>query len=387
MNLQEVTARYGLTKNQMVEFLKRNYEELNSDGEHVKSVNHDWIVDDAGIETIDKLLNYNNKNDNDFSALLEEKERELNELKARYQQKDEDYKNLQKEYTSLQNSFLSLQDGKDSINSDMIRKYKKVSENLQREVANARARCEKIQASKDEQYQNMQSRIEELQSALAENNAIQKEKVVIEHRLLDANKRCDLLQHKLSDSEKSNNNLTDKLQKSEFNLSTVRSQLEDFKTQASSISSMLATVQVHIKAITEEENTEKESSEEKKEVSAIVSETVNTEKEKTVYQPQEKASEPEVIKKEVPAVPVVDTSEVQPEHKEPKRMTTSEKLKVRHLNREGAPTQRAGQEQLINNQQTALRAADLENKKAEEEAKMGVFASVRQRVASFIGFM
>lgn len=56
MNMQDLIHRYPITEEGMNAFLRANYERINEDGEHLKNVKKEWIIDEAGIGILDTLI-------------------------------------------------------------------------------------------------------------------------------------------------------------------------------------------------------------------------------------------------------------------------------------------------------------------------------------------
>lgn len=56
MKLDALAQRYGLSEAMMAEFLKNHYEDINANGEYLKNVNKEWILEDNGLSVLDGML-------------------------------------------------------------------------------------------------------------------------------------------------------------------------------------------------------------------------------------------------------------------------------------------------------------------------------------------
>ena len=56
--LTDLMQRYGRTRQALQQYIVAHQSELNSDGEHVKKIKGDWIIDAAAVKKIDSMRGY-----------------------------------------------------------------------------------------------------------------------------------------------------------------------------------------------------------------------------------------------------------------------------------------------------------------------------------------
>ncbi|WP_303814103.1 hypothetical protein [Selenomonas ruminantium] len=396
MNVKDMAKRYQMSEKDVRSFLKENFIEMNAEAEHVKAVKRDWQVDEAGIAFMDKQLNYKpnvqpakeekvdislDEAKKQIELLITQKtalQKELNQIISSHQK-------LQSDYSSLQNSFLSLQEGKESMNTNMIREYKQLSERLTTDLNNMRQRCEALQQSKEQQYEELQARINEMQDELVEKTDVMKEKLASDHKALEAKKLSDKLYKQLAEAQRTIDKLTAKLQKSELDYSAIQNKLEEYKNQASQVFKTLMTAQIQCQAICDSEiELLADTTANEKGNSEDTTENKDTKKKSEKKKEGKKESSPDLLNQELPTT----KKEAAPYRKNetPSKPATekNDKIVVRHLGRD---VSRTGKEQLNSHQQSELDKIRVENAQEDEKEKKGLYDSIRQSVASFLGFM
>lgn len=221
----ELASRYGLSKKEFENTLKENLELLNEDGEHVKLVSHEWKVDEAARSTLDTLL--------DFKAVAEtqdelaEKASEDGRTIQRLQEENfalskkldsltSAYNKLKAESDDLQSRFLSIQDGREAINSGLVRKYQSMAEEASKELEQVKRRLDTVMAERDKQNAATQKRIEELHQQLSERNNLEKAKLEADFHLVEAKKMQEKLYDELHQQQQSYDNLNDRLGNVQF---------------------------------------------------------------------------------------------------------------------------------------------------------------------------
>lgn len=368
MNVKEIAKRYDMTPNEVRTFLIQNFVDMNISGEHVKNVKRNWHVDEEGIRMMDNLLGFTGgkesiedtavKNADELTApsnlalamnTCDRLKAENDKLTAALQQTTSAYEKLQGDYNTLQDKFLSLQEGRESMNSSMIRQYKSKSESLGKDLAIMRSRCEALQTAKEAQYEEMQARIDEMQEELSNKTDVMKEKLESDHRAFESKKLADKLYKDLSDANKEIDILKAKLQKADLDRTAIMKQIEEYKRQAVLISQTLLTAQIQAQAISENEL----------ELMPEVKSTTAGKDMTTLTKNTAKAD--------------ADTKDTISGHTAAARHT------------------HAGQKKQKEEQQALLKAIAKENslqeKSGQAAGQEGVFHTIRQRIASFIGFM
>ena len=221
----ELASRYGLSKKEFENTLKENLELLNEDGEHVKLVSHEWKVDEAARNTLDTLLDF--KTVAETQDELAEKASEDGRTIQRLQEENlalskkldsltSAYNKLKAESDDLQSRFLSIQDGREAINSGLVRKYQSMAEEASKELEQVKRRLDTVMAERDKQNAATQKRIEELHQQLSERNNLEKAKLEADFHLVEAKKMQEKLYDELHQQQQSYDSLNDRLGNVQF---------------------------------------------------------------------------------------------------------------------------------------------------------------------------
>lgn len=219
----ELASRYGMSKKDFENTLKENLELLNDDGEHVKLVAHKWEIDNVARDNLDDLLDYKPE---DLQEHADEK-REDNRMVEHLQEENATlvkkidslttaYNKLKKESDDLQSRFLSIQDGRDAINSGLVRKYQSMAEESSRELEQVKRRLDTVMTERDKQNAANQKRIEELHNQLSERNKLEKAKLEADFNLVEAKKMQEKLYDELHQQQLSYDSLNDRLGNVQF---------------------------------------------------------------------------------------------------------------------------------------------------------------------------
>ena len=225
MNIQvaELASRYGMSEKDFQNVLKEHLEALNDDGEHVKFVAKKWSIDDSVLGILDKLLGYvppeaksapsgDEKNEKLVQKLTCENEK----LSQRLQSISSSFEKLKKENDDLQNQFLGIQEGREAINSGLVRKYKGLAESAQKDLEQVKNRLDAVISEKNQQSAEAQKRIAELHAELQKCNEIQKAKLETDFHLVEAKKQQEKLFDELNQSKQEYDSLQDRLSNVQF---------------------------------------------------------------------------------------------------------------------------------------------------------------------------
>lgn len=225
MNIQvaELASRYGMSEKDFQNVLKEHLEALNDDGEHVKFVAKKWSIDDSVLGILDKLLGYvppeaksapsgDEKNEKLVQKLTCENEK----LSQRLQSISSSFEKLKRENDDLQNQFLGIQEGREAINSGLVRKYKGLAESAQKDLEQVKNRLDAVISEKNQQSAEAQKRIAELHAELQKCNEIQKAKLETDFHLVEAKKQQEKLFDELNQSKQEYDSLQDRLSNVQF---------------------------------------------------------------------------------------------------------------------------------------------------------------------------
>ena len=244
MNIQDIQKRYNMPAGKAKAFIATNLDHINADGEHAKNVKRVWTVDDEGIRIMDALLGYvppapgKTKDEAKAPAASVAMQQEIARLTTQNQdlmQALGDAKTaneqLQQDLDQLQNQFLSVQEGRDSMNSAMIRKYQAIAEKAQNESRLLKQRLETVRAAKEDQYTEQQARIDDLTHQLAAQNDILKEKLEANYKLVEAKKLEERLYSELNGSKQERDDLIHHLESSQTEQAAAIKQVADIRQQ------------------------------------------------------------------------------------------------------------------------------------------------------------
>lgn len=229
MNIQvaELASRYGMSEKDFQNVLKEHLEALNDDGEHVKFVAKKWSIDDSVLGILDKLLGYvppeaksapsgDEKNEKLVQKLTCENEK----LSQRLQSISSSFEKLKRENDDLQNQFLGIQEGREAINSGLVRKYKGLAESAQKDLEQVKKDLEQVKnrldaviSEKNQQSAEAQKRIAELHAELQK---FQKAKLETDFHLVEAKKQQEKLFDELNQSKQEYDSLQDRLSNVQF---------------------------------------------------------------------------------------------------------------------------------------------------------------------------
>lgn len=143
------------------------------------------------------------KNSKNFEA-------EVQELRAENQNIKTEYERLKKEHDEFQAKVLKIQENHETINKDLIRRYKEAAEAAERDSAKLKERLENTIAEKNRMDEEAKRNIDELQGQLTDRNELQKEKLKADLSFAEAKKHQEKLTAELREKQSSYNDLTDK---------------------------------------------------------------------------------------------------------------------------------------------------------------------------------
>ena len=228
---------------EIIDLLKVNIDEVNSDDEHAKFVDGDWLFDDFAIDFLEKKLaeqkNFALISEPDFlktkdspqdeNSLLK---KQVADLQQALQLAKDSAKAKDDEFKILQNRILSYEDGASSINGDLIRRYQSKSERLEKELAQSQSDMIKLRDLKDSHIAKQENTIRELQNKISELNDIIKKKMESDMENLQKSISEDKLKNEIHDLEL-------KLADTQREKEKVRIALEDSQIKNAELASLI----------------------------------------------------------------------------------------------------------------------------------------------------
>ena len=149
---------------------------INADHDYVSFSKGKWTIDQKAIAIMDGILGFTeaeeeNETPKENPELLELR-KEVTSLQNQLERGRNAHNKLQDDYDSLQNKFLQFQEGKEAVNSAMLRKYQVATEQAKKEAEVLKKRLATLQEAKEAQYKELTSRIEEVTSQLSEQRTV-----------------------------------------------------------------------------------------------------------------------------------------------------------------------------------------------------------------------
>ena len=150
---------------------------------------------------------------------------------------------LQDDYDTLQNKFLQFQEGKEAVNSAMLRKYQVATEQAKKEAEVLKKRLVTLQEAKEAQYKELTGRIEEVTSQLSEQHDLLEKQMRAQSAVLTARKAEDRLYKELQSAQQKSSTLSDYLEQAKLEKEDVLHQMDAIHMQVGQVMKILASAQ------------------------------------------------------------------------------------------------------------------------------------------------
>lgn len=184
---QTLVERYGgIEVQKIIDFSKMHLEDINGTGEHAKTKKGQWYFDEEAVQMLDAAFGYQppqpeaeeanpeatNEAADASSKKLESQnkilQRQVEELTTAYQTSEEKNRELTKENKDLHDSLISLQDGRDSANTQMLRRANQRADRAEKLADSLQKKFNDLNKNKTSQSEKYEARISELQTKINE---------------------------------------------------------------------------------------------------------------------------------------------------------------------------------------------------------------------------
>ena len=372
MNVHDLSERYDMKVSAVRSAVTGNLEQINETGEHAKTVNRRWEVDDEGVRILDSILGFAAPEpepkpvaapQNPMPAIdmakiqcLHDENDKLNEV---VQDLTQENRKLHSDYDSLQGQFLALQEGRESMNASLVRKYQSAADKLKNENTLLRKRVESMRQSKETQYKEQKDRIDELTGQLEGQQDLIQERLKLNYELSEAQKNVNRLSAEITDYKHTVDKLKSQVEALEIDRAAGEKQLADTRQQVAQAMQTMDSVKAQLSASIATEG----------DLDAVITDEVQVVKEKSTK--QEAVPEPQNTTANVPLAESVAAP--QPAAPAPQAPPQKAASAPKEAPAAGVTAQEVYREELKEN---------IRQDAAGEKKKSGW-----QRVASFFGFM
>lgn len=260
MNVHDLSKRYDMKVSEIRSTLTGNLEQINETGEHAKTINRRWEVDDEGVRILDSILGFAIAEPEpapaaqDPAAVPYEGAKlaclhdENDKLKEAVQELSQENRKLHNEYDSLQSQFLALQEGRESMNAGLVRKYQSLADKAKNENQLLRKRVETLRQSKETQYKEQKERIDELTSQLEGQQDLLQERLKLNYELSEAQKNVNRLSAEITDYKHTVDKLNNQIESLEIEKAAGEKQLADTRQQVAQALQTIDSVKAQLDA-------------------------------------------------------------------------------------------------------------------------------------------
>lgn len=247
ISIEDLARRYGIDNDQAIAFLKENFMTINADHDYVSFSKGKWTIDQKAINVCDGILGFTEAEEEPETPKedpeLLELRKEVTSLQNQLERGRKAHTKLQDDYDSLQNKFLQFQEGKEAVNSAMLRKYQVATEQAKKEAEVLKKRLATLQEAKETQYRELTARIEEVTSQLSEQHDLLEKQMRAQSAVLTARKAEDRLYKELQSAQQKSSTLSDSLEQAKLEKEDVLHQMDAIHMQVGQVMKILASAQ------------------------------------------------------------------------------------------------------------------------------------------------
>ena len=200
LTVQEVKARYGLSKQELSNFLAEHKDKMPPGCKRIPTE----VFNAPLIEFMDEKLGFQPDNEEANMQLVasenEDLKKQINKLKESYQVKENELRSSQNELRDMEDKFINLQDSASAGNKQMIEKLRGENDTLKSKLANFENLKAEQLAVKDKRINELEELTADLKEIVDSNASLTDEKMKAELKVTSLTQKLLAQDDKISKS-------------------------------------------------------------------------------------------------------------------------------------------------------------------------------------------